>query len=101
MIAPDRRLVAVKRIADDSGNRPTDLRGRPNASYHVDGESIVSWITQYGKVRVQIDPVANSDHASRGTFRRADACRHSVRRDRREATRHAARSGLIGHVGGS
>ena len=33
--------------------------------------------------------------------RRADACRHSVWRDRCEATRDAARSGLICHVGGS
>src|SRR5262249_28484401 len=44
------------------------------------------------------------DHALRGTFlhvRRADARRHSVWRDRCEATRDAARSGLISRVGGS
>ena len=47
---------------------------------------------------------ASLDHALRGTFlyvRGADACRHSVWRDRCEATRHAARSGLICRVGGS
>ena len=44
------------------------------------------------------------DHASRCTFlhvRRGGVHRRSVRRDRRKATRDAARSGLICHVGGS
>lgn len=47
---------------------------------------------------------ANPDNASRDAFfevRRADARRRSVRWDRREDTRDAARSGLICHVGGS
>src|SRR5262249_22823181 len=51
-----------------------------------------------------IKSVPNPDHAFRGNFlhvRRADACRRSVWRDRCEATRDAARSGLICRVGGS
>src|SRR5215813_14869799 len=51
-----------------------------------------------------VPSIFSPDHALRGTFlhvTRADACRRSVWRDRCEATRDAARSGLICRVGGS
>ena len=86
-----------------SGQTPIPLEFHAEDAKTLANELLAA-IRQGRKTKAPKTKAPNPDHASRGAFlhvRRSDACRRSVWRERWEATRDAARSGLICRVGGS